>query len=544
VTLIAESDARIRYTTDGSEPNDGSPDYSGPLYIWATATATTVKAQAYRQKDGVKAPSFTVSMVVTIVPFVTEVRLAPYYSTLDQNPGPGGGLRIFPDLPSRDFDNRSKPQDLVRVIVQVSQAQSTLVYLQAIDVDDPSDEDDAWSKATDLDANGPAGNDNRGRTKRTSGTGVWPGNRIAIRTGTNGLGGTEFAVSLQPGDNYVFVATTVPELLPAFPLPYAGRTILDATNVIAPNENMQTTPMLTVWRRLFVEIDRMDNVNGNSVRGTIKAARVNPLSVSTTLDVGLQFPKGVENRFMSGKITVDGIGALQVLASSNNSRGDDTVLVPGDISQAVGKAYVLVDDDVKDDYGDGARLPMPNFNALIVPFAQAYIVPQLLTRSNSDQTANFVLNYQKEDETYIRSLYSFQNRHTPSDNWWAVYVLSAFQFLVGQDNDPDRNLADYLLGVIPFVDNPPTVLGKVDKVGGEGASLFWATIADDHRSKRLPKHFSSGHFCDGDDDIFVHEVGHLMKAVHEDFGIMGNGISCMPVFSMKSLAKIRGVEFH
>jgi len=181
---------------------------------------------------------------------------------------------------------------------------------------------------------------------------------------------------------------------------------------------------------------------------------------------------------------------------------------------------------------------MPNFHALVPAFARAYIVPQLLDRSNTDRTANFVLNYESDGEKYIRSLYSFQNRHQPSDNWWAVYVLSAFQFSTGYDNDPDVSLSDLLR------DDVHIVTGIVDHIPGEGANLFNATIADQQREFGLPNHTASNKYCIGSDDILVHEVAHAMGAKHGDGGIMDVGFFCQPAFSMKSLSRIRHIGVH
>jgi len=349
ITLSADRATSIHYTIDGREPSKQSTSYTGPFSVYKTAT---IKAKAFNESGGEAAESSVTEKAITILPAVAEVALAEYYSPLDQNPGPGGGLRIFPDLPWKGWDEQHRPQDLVRVIVRVYPARATTVYLQAVDVLDPSAADDAWSKATDLARTWPAGNDNLARTKRVNGVGVWSQNTTLVQTGGDGVGSTLFAVSMQPGDNYVFVASTVSRLLPAFPQPNAGYAVLDARIAYVPNESVQASPMLTVWRRLFVETDRMDPVRGNTVRGTVKAVRFNPPGVSSTINVGLSL-KSVENRFVNGTLTIEGFGSMNVLASSKNPHGDDTVLVLGNLAQAVGRSFTLVDDDVKDGYGDG-----------------------------------------------------------------------------------------------------------------------------------------------------------------------------------------------
>ncbi len=178
-------------------------------------------------------------------------------SPLDQNPHLGGGLRIFPDKTS-PTDGLNRKEVRVRVVVAPAQA-GTTVYLKAFDVDDPSSNQvpvDDEAKLTD----------NRGPAHTTLAA------TQTVTTDANGVAVASFRVTMQPGNNFRVVASLDQAPLngvKAIQNDGVDAGLKDAQNNRVPtrqasNLRMLATPLLTVWRRLWVEVDDMAPVAGNN----------------------------------------------------------------------------------------------------------------------------------------------------------------------------------------------------------------------------------------------------------------------------------------
>ena len=88
-------------------------------------------------------------------------------------------------------------------------------------------------------------------------------------TDASGVASNYFTVTEQPGDNFRVVASCDPSFASQYHADINSTTggIVDTNdNPIASN---YVTEMLTVWRRLHVEVDSMGAVAGNSVSGNI-----------------------------------------------------------------------------------------------------------------------------------------------------------------------------------------------------------------------------------------------------------------------------------
>jgi hypothetical protein len=182
---------------------------------------------------------------------------AQYAGYVDDNPGPGGGKRIWPDYyanPVAHPDPECHPRNKIRVRVTIGvnageSAQGVRVFLRSFDVDDPS------SDVAPLDAD-PSGDDNRvvvegdeakpGRLDSTSGV-----------TDANGQVTVDFYTNIQPGNNFRVVADIgtdgwLSEL--AAKHPDAEARVFDGDNAVPAN---RTTELLTVWRKLHVVAESM-----------------------------------------------------------------------------------------------------------------------------------------------------------------------------------------------------------------------------------------------------------------------------------------------
>jgi hypothetical protein len=203
-------------------------------------------------------------------------------SVIDTNPNTGSGQRIFPDKddPNAATDPYTHATVQVKALITPVK-QNVTVYFQSYDLDDPS----ANMLPLDDDTGPDTGNDNRGTPN--SGT-----LRVtSALTDASGIATVNFTTTMQPGDNFAVAAST--------DTAYLGTITIDGTN-LKDNANTQIpatlactssavnacrTDMLTVWRRLHMEVDSMTQGNGNFVRGDISGTAKIKVGGSKTFNV-------------------------------------------------------------------------------------------------------------------------------------------------------------------------------------------------------------------------------------------------------------------
>jgi hypothetical protein len=436
----------------------------------------------------------------------------------------GGGLRIFPDkLFPTDTIDRSRVRVKAAGFVP-----NSIIYFKSFDVDDPSD----------IDAGNTQGNDNNGSPKsgiisKKGENGVT--NVVSITTDNDGKADVDFAVTLQPGDNFV---VAVSHSLPVLDgLTVEGLSLKDGSGKILPTEQASVTSLITVWKKLYIYTDSMTPVSGNSVKSRIKQAQPFPL-VSGVTDLTVDFlPQ--DSGFENGSIIIPALNqnqAIRVNSSEQSSDGSfhvyvDQIILPNAIpSQGLG--FVLFDDDnvnernILPDGDEGQSVPLPDLllmqeddNPSKNLFARAYIQPKHIL---SHDGAPFLLNSYTDSLFLLPATYGPQSIYSTArvSDYWAVYILGAYQTAPQADNDPKKEF---------------TTLGIVDALGGIGANVFNEVISQ-HESTVDASH--SRYIT------AVHEIGHLLGLPHEDLGIMSpgdvrTGQAKDLVFSDKSLARLR-----
>ena len=181
------------------------------------------------------------------------------------------GKRIFPDYKTpKDTEIRHKLQ----VIVKTSPVlQGKTVYVKAFDVDDSTSEEFDRDKYVNsstygqivIDTNGKAGEDNLTDYQGTQQNGqfwnettsAWDGQTAHGIIDANGETKFYFRAGMQPGNNYRVIASVNNESM------YAGVQTSDPTapkylgSELNQNGSAPASPLLTVWRRLWVENDSM-----------------------------------------------------------------------------------------------------------------------------------------------------------------------------------------------------------------------------------------------------------------------------------------------
>jgi hypothetical protein len=432
-------------------------------------------------------------------------------STIDVNPNAGGGQRVFTDkISPADTVNRKR----IRVKALTSFAANQTIYFKSFDLDDPS------TDASPVDTNAGAGNDNRGGgagTAQRSGLLSLVGangttSTVSAKTDANGMVSVDLTVTAQPGDNFMVAASHDQTYLNGIVV--SGITLKDSTGntVGATTPKAKASQMLTVWRRVHVEVDSMANVIGNNVSGFIQAVVTNTaintsdLTVSQALEV---------SRFEHGKITVSGVDYAVVDNSGN------VVTIVGTSPPPVGASFALFDDD--DFNGDDGTILDGDNGEDVVAFSQtlslmqdsdnpaqnvyapAYIRPIYDGGGNTaNDTGNisFRLNVSQAAVDIDTQLNLGRSSGSNEGNdFWVVYLQIGYQGDPVEDVDPGTEQAN---GGIT------TALGTTDDVtssagvpqGGEGSLVYVESSRDGDLNLMLGDDFKVR--------TAPHEVGHQL----------------------------------
>jgi hypothetical protein len=266
---------------------------------------------------------------------------------LDANNHPSGtvGLRVFPGArglgPARDVVK-------VKVVLNVAPPEEVDVYLRAFDVDDPSantgpldDPGTGWGQAETWSSDNRGGVNGQpfGQFVKSAVDKTSDEDNEHIKTLTFNEGEKEkeayFRVTKQPGDNFRIAASNDRDLL----LKLRNKDDedgVDITNKVTPASAGvydRVSPVLTVWRKLHIEVDSMGPVTGNEVQGKItglnppSSATAKQVTVDNDLDDGSpnldSAPLAANGRFEGGTltvaqatITVDGNGAYRIVQNN------------------------------------------------------------------------------------------------------------------------------------------------------------------------------------------------------------------------------------
>lgn len=477
------------------------------------------------------------SRVCVRTPTVASVEFQTINSAItEDNPvSLGGGQRIFPDkqTPTDNVNRR-----IVRVSAQLAPAidgqpvydPNVRVYFRNYDVDDPSID-------PIIDPDGNVGNDNRdnvngstaGELSRCAGyeNGICYGT-----TDSNGVATVDFTVTMQPGDNFVLAASTDRSYLAGVTENGTGLRDSGGNEISMSSARARRTQMLSVWRRLHIEVDSMGPADGNFVLGRTAVSpfpiKIKPNQTrELTLNPSPADPLEV-NRFENGRLAI-GSDSLTVISNTTNTvtvinNGSDTVSVLNNVP-----FQLYDDDDFNDNDGnlvdgdDRENVPMPPTSLLtqnsddpaVNLLAPAYIWPVYDIGDNNDNT-QFTVNVAANSGQAIRDLFDFDNLATEaSPEFWTAYLLGAYQYTVEFDNDPESELL---------------YAGISDDQNGQGSVVFW----EPHGAKEC---LSTPAACSVPGSA-AHEIGHLLNADDGDGEIMD---SVSLIFSPTSLNKIRSV---
>lgn len=473
-------------------------------------------------------PYFPVSLD-SVGPQIQSVIFEPVDSPLDPNPNVGGGARIFPDRET-PFDSKNRRKVLVKATTMPA-VPGESVFFRSFDMDDP----DPTMDGTNVDPNGPAGDDNR----EFSG---FPKNgqlsSSFASTDANGNAQVEFRVTMHPGDNFKVAASCGEQQFSGVSLnPDDGTNLIDTWGNPLPSFSAKASEMLTVWRRVHIEVDSMGVVPlfANSVAGIVEAAGRSARDGTSKLTVNQILESG---RFENGRIVI-GSDEFEVVDNGRN-----TVTIRGWIANefAAGQTFILWDDDdfngnggLNGDEGEDIEALPATFSHLQGPtsssdwagleacgdpernaMARAYICPVYDGGGDpaNDQTyVPFQANVPDTTNAILDQLnLGINSLGNESREFWVVYSQLAYQGDTNYDNDPVGRLAHGGVTLAPHKADRIRSCGDVP-IGGNGSLIFLETSIDAD-----PTGVSqSGHM--------PHEVGHQfgLDGDRSGFGVMSNG---------------------
>jgi hypothetical protein len=414
-----------------------------------------------------------------------------------------GDKRIYPG--KKDCDD-SAAETLMRRKVKVKATLNCTpylsdyiyVYFRAWDVDDPSANTSPVDDDNKVDPN-DISIDNRGSFGfDTGGTKT----KVVRASGSSSVIAT-FYVSYQPGDNYRITATTCS----------SRNNELNSYKV--ENNNLPPTvkrsEMLTTWRKLHAELDSMETIptsgaEKNFVSGDItNVTGTGPYTATT--DQSLLDADMYENGTLAkgGSYTVEGA------PNCNSSGANSWVLV--DPNCGTGSFTSLTDDDTQ-------TMPsLPDTGLMNSIFDDCYIYCENdAPGGQSDVSFDLNIGGTSTSNNDIRNSSSRDSGSYESSNYWAVYVLGAYQAGYDQDFDPDSELGPF--GHTTSDDNQYTAIYF------EGMKDWGATSSTARQ-------------------VVVHEVGHQFGLGHTSNTIMNATVpisSSYEIFSDADINTIRGIS--
>jgi hypothetical protein len=350
---------------------------------------------------------------------------------------------------------------------------------------------------------------------------------------------------MQPGDNFV-VAAIVNDTDYLDSVSVNGTGLKHPVDGVLPTAKAKRTEMLTVWRRLHIEVDSMKSVTettvlANNVTGTIPSAVTIGSGVNTTLNVTTSGPLE-PNRFENGRLVIGGVpfrvvnynpsatppGIANTATTVTIRNKNASVAVPA------GQSFILYDDDDFNDNdgenvdGDAGNedIPEPDMslltdgsdNSATNVFAPAYIKTVRVTMTDGDTHDNsfFKANLPSYDQPDMRTLLTDYDltAGNKNDQFWTVYVLGAYQSILSRDNDPHQEAQ--VQGVTD------SVTGTLPTTGDDGEGSVAFIFLEINRPKEIEGYnaFPERKMK----TIVAHEVGHLLGCNHGEGEIMGEMI--------------------
>ncbi len=471
------------------------------------------------------------------------------WETFDEVPGNAAvddcpnnkGKRIFPDLISPTDQANAANRRKVHLVATVKPlVKGVTVYFKIFDVDDPFDQLNASMANVSVIDNNMSGPDNR----PPPGEAPWMPATPPV-TDSNGKARVTFTVSMQPGNNYRAGGAVVSDAVTqatADAINPAHNHDSDWSGYSAP---LAWSPMLTVWRKLWIERDTMAAPDSFDFRivSQVTAIYATPgRPGTTTVEIACPQAGNVDpNNYEGGKLTfancpagADTFGILENYPCTDFSPYRIIVVgTPGGCA-AIGTSCAFYDDDDPLALGTLSSPRFPDGGQLLEDaFQPAYILP-VYAPVNYQTVVPFevYLDYYE----ILSGLGSWNSGHQLSSatDFWCSFVVGAWEggdnpFEVTTDGDGDPDGAPLVPGAIaPGQESPLT--GVRRPVTTE-AIVFFQALADEAAHLNLTD----------EPHTVVHEIAHTCGDLpHKDGTIMQEGApASQSVFDAAQLKTLR-----
>jgi hypothetical protein len=378
---------------------------------------------------------------------VSTVELIAIDSTIDNNPNTGGGKRYYPDKQT-PTDNTIRKRVRVRATLTLP-APNFLVLFRSYDMDDPSSN----AGPVDPDTGGAnSGGDNRGTNPNgimslINQTGTT--NSIGAVSNASGVAEADLWTTMNPGDNFKVAAAGFTSILDG--LTIDGTTLNENGTSPLPVDRAASSDLLTVWRKINLEVDNMTRSLTNREQGVVTTA--SHVSGQTVMNLSVSIENG---RFVPGRI----VFGTQSYAVYSNTSTQVIVNQVINLNKVVGKSFTVYDDDDYDgdnnpDSGDenDTETLIGSLNAFSKMqtsdsvssnlFVQAYIMPVYNGGGNStfNGSAPAALNVAFNATAVSNQLAAGTSpgvgrNSSGSDEFWVGYIQVAYQGDSLKDLDP------------------------------------------------------------------------------------------------------------
>ncbi|MEK6677070.1 MAG: hypothetical protein AABZ47_15630 [Planctomycetota bacterium] len=476
------------------------------------------------------------SLPVVAVTNLEWEKADPTNADLDNCPNVGG-RRIFPDRLSPGDTEAGIVRQRVKLVASVTPpVEDVIVHFRIFDVDDPFDGLHLPCipgnsppgcirelEAIDDDLTGP---DNRPNPET-------PMTDAAI-TDANGRAEVFLTVSMQPGNNYRAGASVIQEALnqntefagvPVTPQEHA-----DELNALGGSWSgfscpLYWSPMLTVWRRVWLELDSMGSGSDISYTGSIDAIMNNSPHVGDGT-VELDVPDINDGgRFEGGTLSVPATGSVYTIIDNIDATSDDDYTMDTPVASTdLGQEAVVTDDDAF----VLPRTPNAIISVLDDKYKNCYVEFSEYGPAR-DNTVPFVAMMTRDPFNLINLATTDQDLH-PAPNFWTALIVSGFQsYGVGLGNNEPEGAStadggpDYWYHIHGPVTNP--VSFKIGEILGHvfgltptsGSPVENVTIVFQEAIRDYIAQIQTGFFAGHSPSqthafmearIIAHEIGH------------------------------------
>lgn len=474
------------------------------------------------------------SVLYNLLPIEVKWEAKPEFANVDDNPDPWTnktlGKRIFPD--NTEDNPGSDMRREVNVKVRIPGYANKTVYLKAFDPDDPSQISDP-SKA--LDPNEDKGDDNIKGAGLIAEWGIFLPQltrKIEITTDSEGEATAVFKVNQQPGNNYrIAVAIKDTDLNVLQVTNPSGQGFVTPDDKSVSGFNGAITPMLTVWRKLHIEVDSMQALippKASPDRTTATGDNWGTNGPFNVLHLASSLPGG-ENFYEDGKIKSGGI-EFQILQNDATSITHKSANPSQSEKNAFLGSFEVFDDD---DSGTGHPLPYANLITQGVKDKYKYAYIDIVPRTTNPTpdipfelySATLIYNPFGDNITVPSSGSNngFDSHADDQVGFWNHYIVAQYQGTKDESADPLGG--DY--GVVPG----QTFWGGI--VNPEFSTVYLEVV----REVAAATGASYSGFLD---KVVAHEIGHVPAHLpgHPEDELMGDGAPGSN-FSAESLRRFR-----